>query len=590
MDIKGELKFENLIALQMNYLKTSDKIRKRINMLKIIFAGTFFCSMFIIRPYLQLINIGINIVLTLIFAILVSFLFRKVVIQRLKKNDYNIQLLGAFYLHLTQEGIDIQRESSSKHVSWIEINKVTSDEQNFFLYFGNQSAIIIPKHSLDSDTQLIEFLSTHVGKSKIVNKPRVGLNRKQRSVVYSLLIIVLVLLVGAHYYYIQPNHNVSRATYMVNNLFINTDENFDLEKNEASPKKIKDSTDQEQIDRALKAITKIDVSKDRYKEYSTVMLALTVILNNAQQQLDQREGKQIPDSDNLPRMEFKINSDLSTIENLIENFPYLQSTFNEIPVDIQSKIVLPSLDDIPFQIEEVYINYNDRHESRVEVFYSGEGKNFTSSVWSYDEGLSKRGEEVQLIKDTIGYFFDDEYSDAITIHWSDREKDSKLLYAAQLAGDDEFTKEDVIQLTNSMIANEENVYSNPEQEYIPNKTDVILKNNSLENVDILDNFVKVAGENSEDQIRVVKYVPTQGVMIYDLQSKYDKNANEGWIEVIPDLSYYQALEDEGQDVFNNAPQQCGNMSKDIEAGYYKLSECRTHWEYSLLPIVSDNEL
>ncbi len=125
--------------------------------------------------------------------------------------------------------------------------------------------------------------------------------------------------------------------------------------------------------------------------------------------------------------------------------------------------------------------------------------------------------------------------------------------------------------------------------YTPNKNDVILKNHVLKNVDRLENFMKIAGKSDGDKIRVVKYVEGQGVLIYDLKSRYDKNAKQGLIEVNPDLKYYSKLKSERQDVFNNAPQQCGGLSKDMDKGYYKLTECRTNWEYYLLPIINDNQ-
>ncbi|OZU87520.1 hypothetical protein CIL03_15610 [Virgibacillus indicus] len=124
-----------------------------------------------------------------------------------------------------------------------------------------------------------------------------------------------------------------------------------------------------------------------------------------------------------------------------------------------------------------------------------------------------------------------------------------------------------------------------EETYIPNEEDVIFKNNKMRNKERLDEFVKTAGDNNESQIRVVKY-EEHGAIIYDLKSRYDENAGVGWVRVSPDLSYYHTAEDEVQDVFNNAPQQCANISKDTAEGYYKLHECRTNWEYRLLPIVS----
>ncbi|WP_010530320.1 hypothetical protein [Lentibacillus jeotgali] len=127
------------------------------------------------------------------------------------------------------------------------------------------------------------------------------------------------------------------------------------------------------------------------------------------------------------------------------------------------------------------------------------------------------------------------------------------------------------------------------EEYVPNEDDVVLKHNNLKNKGILEAFMKVAGENGENnesEIRVVKDEGANGVLIYDLKSRYDKNADQAWIGVIPDLSHYSASENDVQDVFNNARQQCSYMSKDKQEGYYKLNECRTHWEYRFLPIVN----
>lgn len=124
-----------------------------------------------------------------------------------------------------------------------------------------------------------------------------------------------------------------------------------------------------------------------------------------------------------------------------------------------------------------------------------------------------------------------------------------------------------------------------EDMYIPEEDDVIFKNDAMRNKEILDGFMEVSGKNNDSEIRVVKY-EENGVILYQLKSRYDENADVGWIEVNPDLTYYEMQEDEVQDVFNNAPQQCATMSTDDVEGFYKLNECRTHWEYRLVPIVS----
>uniref|UniRef100_UPI00201DCF41 YcxB family protein n=1 Tax=Oceanobacillus saliphilus TaxID=2925834 RepID=UPI00201DCF41 len=363
---------------------------------------------------------------TVIFALLLPIIINKAAVKLVRKSE-NSKRIGPISLHLSDEGIEIQRETDPKQISWKEINQVTSDNENYFLYYGDRSAVVIPKNAVPSQTQLIEFLSIYVGKEKIVRRNRVGLSEKQRRVVLSLLVIGFVLLSGVNYYSIKPDHDVSRAARAVGDLFVYTD----LEGN--GENRIKESTNQEQIDLAIKELKKIDTNKSRYKKYDLAMLNLYVMVNQAQKQLNQREGNQNPERTNNQKQEFTTNSDLSTMENLIENFPDLQSSFDEVPWDIQGKLLLPSLDDIPFYIEEVNIEYNDRPSA--DVYYAGDGKSFTSSVWYYEEGLSKRGEEVQLINGTVGYFRENEVTNStnsIWITWIDQEKDSGLLYSARL--------------------------------------------------------------------------------------------------------------------------------------------------------------
>ncbi|WP_080875478.1 hypothetical protein [Oceanobacillus timonensis] len=139
---------------------------------------------------------------------------------------------------------------------------------------------------------------------------------------------------------------------------------------------------------------------------------------------------------------------------------------------------------------------------------------------------------------------------------------------------------------------EEQNQEEPLEEYVPNEDDVVYSNNELKNKDILELFMETAGENGQDnesEIRVVKDEGDQGVLIYDLKSGYDKSVDQAWIMVNTDLSHYRAADDEVQDVFNT-DQQCGYMSKDEIEGNYKLHECKTHWEYRLIPTVDDNEI
>lgn len=75
------------------------------------------------------------------------------------------------------------------------------------------------------------------------------------------------------------------------------------------------------------------------------------------------------------------------------------------------------------------------------------------------------------------------------------------------------------------------------EEFQPNEDDVVSNYNDVENRDILEKFIEVARENrknNESEIRVVTDKEKGGVIIYDLKSRYDQNANQGWIDVTSD--------------------------------------------------------
>src|SRR5699024_3546005 len=131
----------------------------------------------------------------------------------------------------------------------------------------------------------------------------------------------------------------------------------------------------------------------------------------------------------------------------------------------------------------------------------------------------------------------------------------------------------------------------PEEElevYVPEESDIIYKSGTITNRDALETFIETAGENGDDNesnIRVVKDEGENGVILYDLQSRYDEHADQRWIDVHPYLDYFNTASQEIQEVFNNAPQQCSSMSKEYE--FYMMRECRTHWEFPLIPVIDD---
>jgi hypothetical protein len=140
--------------------------------------------------------------------------------------------------------------------------------------------------------------------------------------------------------------------------------------------------------------------------------------------------------------------------------------------------------------------------------------------------------------------------------------------------------------------NAEQVEPAPEEtvlEYSPLETDVVYQDSVLKNVETLEKFISDAAENKEGKIRIVNFYEdttdtgAKGVIIYDLISAYDMNAKQGWIQVVPDLSYFQQSEREQVGTINYN-QQCGSIKKDEEQGYYVLNQCHAAWEYRLVLI------
>lgn len=73
----------------------------------------------------------------------------------------------------------------------------------------------------------------------------------------------------------------------------------------------------------------------------------------------------------------------------------------------------------------------------------------------------------------------------------------------------------------------------------------------------------------------------KGVVIYDLVASYDKNTDQKWIHVTPNLSGFKQSEENPVTVMES-PEQCGSIMFDDETGYYLLIECFHRWEYRLI--------
>ncbi|WP_173915312.1 DUF4362 domain-containing protein [Halobacillus sp. Marseille-Q1614] len=134
----------------------------------------------------------------------------------------------------------------------------------------------------------------------------------------------------------------------------------------------------------------------------------------------------------------------------------------------------------------------------------------------------------------------------------------------------------------------EEIEKKPIEELSTKEADIIERQGVNQNLDLLESFIDSAEANQEEKIRVVKYYTdkddpgSEGAMIYELKSRYDENADQKWIEVKPDYTYYEAEQNEEFTVLNYG-QQCSSITTDEEQIFYVLRECHSGWEYRLVP-------
>lgn len=180
------------------------------------------------------------------------------------------------------------------------------------------------------------------------------------------------------------------------------------------------------------------------------ILLLMIFLASCSFPTDESEGKE------------DINVYAPSFEKLLDDYPQLKPTLKNIPVELHDKIVVPSLEEIPFKIEDVELDYDNDSTGMIPsimILYTGENKRITSTVW-YHDGTSIPGEEVLLNHGIKAFYLNNREEIAVT--WRDPDKDSGLLYRVGLLtfkegsitkAKNQLTKNDAISIANSMIDN-----------------------------------------------------------------------------------------------------------------------------------------
>lgn len=167
-------------------------------------------------------------------------------------------------------------------------------------------------------------------------------------------------------------------------------------------------------------------------------------------------------STNVSEDKEDINLYASSFEKLLDDYPQLESTYNRIPTKLHDKIVAPSLEEIPFKVEEVQLDYDNDPTGMIPaimILYTGDNKRVTSTVW-YHDGTSIPGKELLLDHGIKAFYLNN--IEEIAITWRDPDKNSKLLYRVGLLtfekgsltkAKNQLSKDDAVSIANSMINN-----------------------------------------------------------------------------------------------------------------------------------------
>lgn len=200
MLIKGELRIEDLVALQKDSLKNSKIIRKQVNIKLVISTIILFVFLSMIQPSIHPAFTSLKIILVLIYVLLFPFFLEKGIIFRFKKGNHK-KKLGPFSISINEIGIYIERKDSTRHIVWGEIQQVISESKYFFFYCDDNSGVIIPKSVVSSEGDFVRLLSSYLDKTKLEDK--IESKKEQIKRIVLLLSVILIMLIVFLFYYFK---------------------------------------------------------------------------------------------------------------------------------------------------------------------------------------------------------------------------------------------------------------------------------------------------------------------------------------------------------------------------------------------------
>lgn len=163
MEINGQLRLENIMALPKDIATHSPSFKKNINLVTYGSAVVLLVILFWLQSTLSIATISLIVAVIILYIIFMRRFLRRRMIKamerNLRKSDID-EFLTPYTLRLNDEGLELEREQHTKTMNWQDIQAVTSDQNNYFLYITDESNVIIPKKDIDSDSEFRDLVRT----------------------------------------------------------------------------------------------------------------------------------------------------------------------------------------------------------------------------------------------------------------------------------------------------------------------------------------------------------------------------------------------------------------------------------------------
>lgn len=147
--------FDDLMLLQVNMIK--NQRRHKIFKWSGTLLGFFMAFILCLIMGGDVINASVAGVIVLLFA---PSLYNVITLQKYKKalNKISSSMTGNYKLTISEEDIYIEKGKISNRHSWDKIEKVSSDDNWYFLYLSEKKAIMINKSPSNmNNEEVIEY-------------------------------------------------------------------------------------------------------------------------------------------------------------------------------------------------------------------------------------------------------------------------------------------------------------------------------------------------------------------------------------------------------------------------------------------------